>query len=365
VNLKYIHFIHWVNRAFRKVFTYNNYYFYNVFDFGYFLNHKLILKTYPKPDIIILYWVTGFLSTKDIEALKKNTGATIYWYLMDMAPITGGCHYLGSCERFYQGCQNCPAFKVKLFKTIAQNNLKAKSAVFKDSIDGFISASKTLSIDINRSKVGKDKMIFEKYVAVNESIFKPRNKSLSQGHFNHFTEKIVLFSGARSLKEERKGFHYVLEALEYLVTYHNAVSKDILLLLAGSIDEKDATLIPVEYHSLGYLNIENLALAYNLSDFFINSTIEDAGPMMVNQSLMSGIPVISFPVGVAKDLVKDGITGFITQNIDAKELALKILDAYNLSTSQLTIMSQNARRESIDKFGHDKSKKILFSLINN
>lgn len=364
VNIYYIHFIYWINRVFRKIFTHNKFYFYNFFDFGRLLNHKLILKNYPNPDIIILYWISGFLNSKDIELLKANTGAKIYWYLMDMAPITGGCHYFGSCENFTENCQKCPAFKIKFINFISSNNLTAKSKKLKNNIDGFIAASETMLKDLYKSRVGQGIKMIGKYISIDQNLFITRNKLECRKHFKFHSNKFTLFASAKSLKDQRKGFRFVIEALDFIKSHHHEVSKDIILIVAGSIDRKEVKLIPIEHYSLGFLDLNNLALAYNICDVFINSSVEDAGPMMVNQALMSGTPIISFPVGVAKDLVIEEKTGFITNSICSKELAEKILAAYNAGFAKIKFMGNNARKQSVELYGHETSKNILKKLIN-
>ena len=57
--------------------------------------------------------------------------------------------------------------------------------------------------------------------------------------------------------------------------------------------------IKYKFHN-NVVSAEDLVNFYNSSDFMINYTIEDAGPMMINESLACGIPVISFRIGGSK-----------------------------------------------------------------
>ena len=364
LNLLYINVIYFINRIFRKFFTYEKFYFYNFLDFGFFLNHKLILRNYPLPDIIILYWTSSFVSTRDIEAFKSNTGARIYIYPMDFNPITGGCHYFGSCNNYTSKCQECPAFKYKIFDFISKRNLLLKKTIYDKCINGFISASNNITFLIGSSQVGSSIEIVQKYISIDEHLFSQRKKEIAQNHFSFHTNKFAIFSAAKSLKEERKGFTYLIGALNYICKNYSDISNNIVVILAGKIDNKDVSLIPVEFHSLGLLNLEELSFAYNLCDIFINTSIEDAGPMMINQSLMSGTPVISFKIGVANDLVIDNYSGFLATAINAVELAKAIINAYELRNNELKIMGNNAREISLKYFGHEISTKKFQSILN-
>ena len=48
---------------------------------------------------------------------------------------------------------------------------------------------------------------------------------------------------------------------------------------------------------------------------FLNPSTDDAGPSMVNQSIMCGTPVVSFNLGTAVDVIENGISGFKTDDI--------------------------------------------------
>ena len=43
--------------------------------------------------------------------------------------------------------------------------------------------------------------------------------------------------------------------------------------------------------------------------------------MMINESMMSGTPVVAFQMGVAEDLIEDGANGAIAMLGDAREFA--------------------------------------------
>ena len=58
--------------------------------------------------------------------------------------------------------------------------------------------------------------------------------------------------------------------------------------------------------------------------FFLNTSLADLGPVMINESLSCGIPVISTNNGVASDLIKDNRNGFKLKENTADSLLLII-----------------------------------------
>ena len=56
-----------------------------------FVTTSRILKLVPfKPDIIIVHWVSNFITPKHLYELNRDTGAPIIWHILDVGPLTGG-----------------------------------------------------------------------------------------------------------------------------------------------------------------------------------------------------------------------------------------------------------------------------------
>ena len=89
------------------------------------LNSSLI-NSIDSADVIFIHWVSNNLNTYDILKLFKKTNARIIFIMMDMAHITGGCHYSRNCINYRINCIDCPAL-VYTQKIIAHNQQLSKS----------------------------------------------------------------------------------------------------------------------------------------------------------------------------------------------------------------------------------------------
>ncbi len=58
-------------------------------------------------DYIHLHWVEGLLTPKVVSTILQS-GATVVVTLHDMRLLTGACHYSGDCEQYLSGCGACP-----------------------------------------------------------------------------------------------------------------------------------------------------------------------------------------------------------------------------------------------------------------
>ncbi|MFP3802939.1 glycosyltransferase, partial [Paraburkholderia sp. SIMBA_027] len=74
-----------------------------------------------------------------------------------------------------------------------------------------------------------------------------------------------------------------------------------------------------------------LALLYQAADLFVNSSIEDSGPMMVSEALACGTPVVGFDTGVLTNMIIDNYKGYKAPLKDSKKLAEGIKKIFELN----------------------------------
>jgi glycosyltransferase involved in cell wall biosynthesis len=83
-------------------------------------------------------------------------------------------------------------------------------------------------------------------------------------------------------------------------------------------------------------NIEEYALIFQKIDLLIFTSIADAAPQMIFESLLSGVPVVSFDVGYVNELIINKQNGFIVELYNTLQMTNKIIELVNLiSTNNL------------------------------
>lgn len=65
----------------------------------------------------------------------------------------------------------------------------------------------------------------------------------------------------------------------------------------------------------------DLAACYHALDLYLISSREEGGPMGLMESMASGVPVVSTAVGMAPDLIEDGVTGGLAESEAVEALA--------------------------------------------
>lgn len=315
---------------------------------------KLLKISGIKPDIIIILFAKKFINAKNIFELYTRTHARIFWLMYDMAPFTGGCHYAWDCKGYQNKCGNCPGLYSSDPFDESNKNLSYKKK-FLDQVDlQIIAGSEWQYKQARESTLFKKIKICKILTSCNNDVFRPLEKKISRDKYSLPIGCKVIFFGASSLDDERKGIRYLLEALlelKKLIGDKSEMEVDVLLLIAGSNLESIRNYIPFKYNFLGLLdNTYGIASAYQAADVFVCPSIEDSGPTMINQSIMCGTPVVSFEMGVAIDLVINYKTGFRVKLKDSNALARAIFDLLYMNDQDYLEMRNNCRKLALDLY---------------
>ncbi|PIS34965.1 MAG: hypothetical protein COT36_04825 [Parcubacteria group bacterium CG08_land_8_20_14_0_20_38_56] len=131
--------------------------------------------------------------------------------------------------------------------------------------------------------------------------------------------------------KKRKGFGETIEALRLLKREEGLTSK--LLIIGGVTNPRDEIHFRKFQEMAGGLNVEfrgeikhdELAKIYNQADIFVHASYVETLGMVIMEAMASGLPVIATKTSGAKDLVKDGKTGFLVSVGDPVSIKEKIL----------------------------------------
>jgi len=335
----------------------NKYSFYN---FGkYVINNIAQVQEVldQKPKAIILYNNSNFIHPEIISYLISKE-IKLFFYLTDMELITGGCHYNFECHGFKKNCNDCPATGFLLNK-IANKNLILKKENFINKKLTFLVPNKNLKNDLISSSIFNSKK--HKILDFNLSLDLKKYKQ----KMTKTKKKNKILITFRSSLNPRKGNQLFIKALEYVCTKDRTIYKKIYFNILGDssilkfLDRKK-----ISYNFYPSINNEKkLIKFYQKSDFFINQSIQDAGPAMVSEALSCGIPVLSFPIGISKDVIKNNFNGYLLNDFSITKFGDKIIKISNIKKQLLKKMKTNSRKTAFKNFDIIKQSKKIFNLI--
>lgn len=337
----------WKKRLFRyhRQFCTSSPYF--IIEMGDFFPASRLIAALPfKPDAIIVHWVSTFVTTSMMCQLSAITGAPLYWYMVDMAPMTGGCHYAFDCKGYTRQCGQCPQLRLGKHKfDISHRQWQRKFNNFKTANITAVPCTTWLKRQAMESSLFSARPIKQILLGMDVDVFKPVPQVAARAILGLPTDRKIIFFGAHNIYEERKGIVYLLDALSQLHTLLNTnpdLRGNILVVTAGLGKNAEQLHIPFEHRHIGLLQgNDKLAAAYQSADVFVNASTEDSGPMMINESILCGTPVVSFDMGVAPDLVHTGRTGYRARLKDSADMATGLLRLLEMDEDS----TQAVRRE--------------------
>ena len=287
-------------------------------------------------DVVNLHWVNEWISLENL--LAKAGKKKLVWTMHDMHLFTGGCHYSHGCEGFIAECKNCPMLVNSNMPQLANQFWKSKISSLKLNRPFLTISSPSFWMAklVSSSSLLGD---FESIAipnSIDTNIFKPIPTRQSREVLHIPTEKIVLLTVIQSLKDNRKGFQILLEALPHLKNPDQYV-----LCTVGSLKE-EMPITNIEHIHLGSLVDERLmAMVYNSADVLVHPAVEDNLPNVVIESLSCGTPVAGFNIGGMPEMVSNGQNGFISDEINPEILAQNISNVLELNFTKEEI-SQTA-----------------------
>ena len=285
--------------------------------------------------------------------------------------MTGGCHFPIDCNRYKIGCGKCSAIYSSKLHDFTYSNIQYRREMILKTHPIIDVNTYMKNCYFNQSSLFKNYDRFKfTHSIVDLSLYCPQERGCLQEELGIDANiDYVFFFGCQALNDKRKGGSLLIDSLSYLYEHSNEIEREkILILLAGRESERIKESIPFKCKTMGFLKESILAKVYAVSDLFLSPSVNDAGPMMVLQSIACGTPVISYEMGHAIDFIKNKNTGYCAKNFDAKDFALKILQFMSLSKLDQEEMRKQCRMVAEDSFSEkayvDNYLKTYFQCVN-
>jgi glycosyltransferase involved in cell wall biosynthesis len=291
--------------------------------------------------VIIIHWTSNFICYEDILSIYKDTGCTILVSLMDMAPFTGGCHYSYGCKNYQKSCITCPATShVKYTKLIHSKSLKKASTIKQLNA----SALGMNQYVLNQAK--SSSLPFKNYYGleapIDQSIFKYSEEFRADD-----TRQPKLLIGAFNPSDKRKGFNTLVSALSLLAKRLTDKNLRLTIMVLSNTDTSPLVASCYDFYKFDYAKTpESLAKLYHQADLFVNTSLDDSGPLMISEAIFCGVPFIATNVGITGELINfDSNLGYSVPILDPDSLADKLFNVL-FSPTESKLIPSNERAVS-------------------
>lgn len=302
--------------------------------------HGIDLRKYIEafdPQIVQIHWVSdNFVS---IEEIGKITDRPVIWRLPECLAFTGGCYFVGSCERYKVGCGKCPRLKSTLENDLSRNTWLRKKAAY-DKIDLTIVVPTTaMKKLVEASPLMKNRKIVLIPNGLDLRMFYPEDKIAVRKELGIPLDKKVIIFGAANATCHRKGLHLLKSAMKKLSQTHK--DEYHIVIFGGGADKAEFDDIPST--SLGFIRDKNMQRkAYSAADVMVVPSLEEPFGQTVTEAMACGTPVVTFRETGPEDMVDHQETGYLANYACWNDLARGI-EWVLADDDRLKVLSVNAR----------------------
>jgi glycosyltransferase involved in cell wall biosynthesis len=239
----------------------------------------LSTKEYREADVIHLHWVNQGLLSLDQLREMVTSGKKILWTLHDEWPYLGLEHYrdqVPSEVTPFLNRMGIPSKKIHFIGCSEWITERARKAMPEARVT-----------HINN--------------CIPQELFRPIPRAEARRTLNlnlDLNQKVVLFC-AQNVRDGRKGFRYLEEALKLLPHVRPVV-----------IGRGGLSLPP-----------DKMPLAYAAADVFVTPSLGDNLPNTVAEALSCGTPCVAFAVGGIPEMIEHGKTGYLARPRSSEDLA--------------------------------------------
>ena len=262
-------------------------------------------------DVVHLHWVVKLVDWMSLFSHKQKA---FVWTLHDMNPFTGGEHY----KTGYKG----------EFAWASKRNIQVKSKAIEGNRLHIVCPSQWLNDLTKQSPVFGHLPVSTLRNPIDNSVFKVMDKVAMKTKHDLDPDKKNLLFVAENPHDERKGFNLLMNALTSLendVFEVSVIGKEAFV--QNSI---------IDAHFFGSISDEHkMAELYNAADVFVIPSLEDNLPNTVSEALLCGTAVAGMRIGGIKEMVTDGVNGYLSASPEGLGAAIFATLQHNFKSEDI------------------------------
>jgi glycosyltransferase involved in cell wall biosynthesis len=218
-------------------------------------------------------------------------------------------------------CGACPQLRSSKDSDLSRWVWQRKAKAWKTTNLTLVAPSSWMAQCASSSSLFRDRRVEVIPFCLDTEQYKPVNRQKARELLNLPQDKqLILFGAIGATKDQRKGFHLLLPALQKLS--QSGWRERIELVVFGSSQPENPVDLGFKAHYLGSVTDDTLlAQVYSSSDVMIVPSIQESFGQTGSESLACGTPVVAFDGTGLKDIVDHQQNGYLVCPFDIEDLA--------------------------------------------
>ena len=302
-------------------------------------------------DVLHLHWINQRFV--DLNQLPKDV--PIVWTLHDSWAFCGVCHYFMDCNRYEEACGCCPHLHSEKQNDLSHAVWFKKAQIYKHLNLHIVTPSRWLGGCASRSSLlGQFPMtVIPNCLDVNE--FRPyRDDEIvprwKEMQANRAGKRYILYGAVNAARDKRKGFAYLLSALDMLV--QRGYGNDIELVVFGANRSELGVDLNIPIHCVGHVGrTDELVSLYSMAGVMVVPSLSEVFGQTASEALACGLPVVSFRDTGVQEIVDHKIDGYLAEMKNAEDLAEGIL--WCLNNNADNALGKAGRKSVVERYTYD------------
>ncbi len=322
------------------------------------------LPEFRRADVIHLHWVNqGMLSLRDVERIVRS-GKRVVWTMHDMWPFTGVCHHADACQRWTNGCGNCPLLKRSGPKDLSWRTFARKRRAYAGGDITFVGCSNWLAALARRSPLLDGKQVESIPNPIDTDFFHPGPMLDARRRLGLPEDKLLMLFVAYKVTNPMKGIDYLREAVERMGCDYPGLTKRLALVAVGREASWIADGFGVPVFATEYVS-DSAVMAdyYRAADVLVMPTLMDNLPNTIAEAMSCATPVVGFDVGGLPQMIDHGRNGYLARYKDAAHLA-ELLHRL-LTAPDRDVFSRRARQKALIAYSEEAVVSRFAAIYSN
>ena len=306
---------------------------------------------FERADVIHLHWVNqGYLSIKNLNKIL-HSGKRVVITMHDQWYFTGICHYSGDCDKYTSHCHHCTLMNGTVLGDFASQLFDKKQHIYEDSKVTFVGCSQWMANLARTSALTQGHKVVSIPNAINTEQFRPLDKTAARKELSLPLKGKLLLFGCQRITDERKGFRYLVDALQIIKRDNPEIAQNTEIVVVGGKADSISSHLPFSIIPVSYVSDPQKMIAlYNAVDLYVTPSLQDNLPNTIMEALACGTPCVGFDVGGIPEMIDHKKNGYVARYKDSADFAEGIKWVL---TSDHDTLSTKAREKVMNNYTED------------